>query len=346
MPVSVCLKSDCTVAETGKCLELHDEHDECPNFRARVEEVESESSDDFDHADKSESNTPVRLEASSQPARQFHYGFELGTADAAELMRGSYVHLIAVLGSTNAGKTCLLSSLYLMASLGVLKPHFSLAGGLTLQGFEDRARRLRQWTRGVLPDKLSDHTVLSDPRSPAFMHLALRGQGEQATRLNLLLTDLPGEWTADLINRAETAARFEFLKRADGIIFVIEGPRLRSNAERHNEVRRAKQALQRLAKTVGVDCDIPLVLLISQSDKGGMVKPQDVDRIENHAVEFGFNPVTIMAAAFSRDPERVKSGTGVMEAINVILNHETPPQTPAPDEAAKPLRSFARFRVR
>jgi hypothetical protein len=163
----------------------------------------------------------------------------------------------------------------------------------------------------------------------------------------LLLSDLPGEWSTNLIDRAAAASRFEFLKRADGIIYVIESQRLRSNSERHNEIQRAKLMLQRLSQAVLVDRNIPFVFLISKCDVGGMEMPRGFDRIESHAVGLGFKPVTILAAAFSREPRVVRSGTGVMEAVEVILNHDVaPPELSMPRDFANPTRSFARFQLR
>lgn len=349
MITGVCDKSDCTVTETGKCLELHGELTDCPHFGTHGTRPLAPGSTEVGAEDDDESPATGRdpdVSTPHSPARQFHAGIELGTSDAAEIMRSRYTHVIAILGPTNAGKTCLLSSLYLMASRGDLHPRHSFAGSMSLQGFEDRARRLRRWTKGVLPDKLSEHTILSDPRSPAFMHLALQAWGVQGGRIDLLLSDLPGEWSTNLIDRADAAARFAFLKRADGIIFVIESQRLRSNTERHNEIQRAKLMLQRLAQTVSVNRDLPLVFLISKCDVGGMEVPRGFDRIESHAVSLGFKPVTILAAAFSREPALVRSGTGVMEAVEAILNYEiAPPDVTPPRHSANPTRSFARFQL-
>ena len=124
-------------------------------------------------------------------------------------MRRRYTHLIGVLGSNKVGKTCLLASLYLLASHGNLLPEFYFAGSLTLQGFEDRVRDLRGWEQGGLPDKLVERTHLQDPRRPALMHLCLKEKKPNGRWLDLLLTDLPGEWTNDLIEHESNAARLK-----------------------------------------------------------------------------------------------------------------------------------------
>src|SRR5690349_12991431 len=135
------------------------------------------------------------IPSGSDAARKFHTGLELGTEDALEITQSRYAHLIGVLGSYDAGKTCFLLSLYLMASRGVLPAKYAFAGSLTLKGFEDRARRLREWKGGALPSQLVDHTSLADPRRPGLLHLALRQRSGERKRYDLLLTDLPGEWS-------------------------------------------------------------------------------------------------------------------------------------------------------
>ena len=66
--------------------------------------------------------------------RQFHIGNELGTSDLVTITRRRYSYLIGILGSTNAGKTCLLSALYLLASHGELMPDYRFAGSSYFAG--------------------------------------------------------------------------------------------------------------------------------------------------------------------------------------------------------------------
>lgn len=308
-----CNKQDCTIAETAKCLEGHEPPSTCPHYIVFAD-----------------TNTLPSLEPSLQvasvapltsPPRRFHAGFELGTQDAAEIMCGHYTHLIGIVGCTNVGKTCFLSSLYLLASHGHLRPDYLFAGSLTLQGFEDRVRLLRKWADGILPDKLAEHTTLQNPRQPAFVHLALREPADSGRRLELLLTDLPGEWFSSLINHSETAARFSFLKRTDGIIFVVDGPLLAQPTNRHAELLKSKILLDRLSNSVGVSHDVPFVLLVSKCDlllsTGNM---PEIVQIRDDAVSFGFKPTVIWSAAFSSQSEKIKSGTGVKETIKTIVS--------------------------
>ncbi len=288
MGPGTCEKKDCTVAVTGKCL-LNPSATECPHFRPAAKAPT---------AAEVPGTAPAKAVTSTPPPRTFHSGQELGTRQAAELMTGRYAHLIGILGAVDAGKTCFLSSLYLLASNRLAAPEYAFAGSLTLQGFDDRARLLRTWKDGILPEKLAEHTTLADPRSPGFLHIAL--QNRIGRRLDLLLTDLPGEWTKALINRADTAARFEFLKRADGLLVVLDGPALESNEKRHSEVQRHRLLLQRLRDDVGVSTSVPLVLVVSKSDRLTTGEtPAAANDLMRWATELGFSPRLVRVAAFS-----------------------------------------------
>lgn len=329
-----CQKSECTVAETGICL-LNNDPNKCPHFIDEKNEVITQplvrkSPDD----------------AISPAKRRFHSGIELGTQDASEIMRSRYAHLIGILGPYNVGKTCFLASLYLLASCGNLGSDYIFAGSLTLQAFEDRVRNVRKWNRSHLPDQIVEHTHLSDDRNPALMHLALRETKGQRRHLDLLLTDLPGEWSKDLIDRAATAHRFKFLHRSDGIIFMVDGPLLASNESRHTELMRAQLLLERLLKDVKIERTIPLIFFISKCDTLDMQIPKGIQELKDYAENLGLKPSIVSGAAFSSKPSKFKNGKGVMESIKIIVEKESLPQ---PAQRTSPifneLRIFQRFQM-
>ena len=297
----VCSKADCTAATTGTCLLGKPTPQECeycrPVVTGQPEERESEKTQTL------------------QDGRTFHTGSVLGTSDMLQVSSGSYAHVVGVMGTQNAGKTCFLLSLYLMASQQSLPKGYLFRRSLTLQGFEDRARKLREWRGGPLPEELADHTSLADERRPGFLHLGIAKNEE---RIDLLLSDLPGEWTTSLINRAETAKRWEFLKRADGIIVVLDGVELIGN-NRFVHVTNAKHLFQRLKDTLRIPIDLPFVILVSKADEIQMKEPAVLGEIKQSAVELGLAPKVILCASFSRKPDVVPNGVGVVDAVEHII---------------------------
>lgn len=296
-----CKNPDCTAATTGRCLLGKPTPHECeyygPVVTAAAEEKESEKAE-----------TP-------KEGRTFHTGSELGVSDTLQVSSGSYTHVVGLMGAYNAGKTCFLLSLYLMASQQCLPNGYLFRRSLNLQGFEDRARKLREWESGALPEELADHTSLADDRRPAFLHLGLAKNEE---RIDLLFPDLPGEWTTSLINRAETAKRWEFLKRADGIIVVLDGIELMGN-DRFVHVTSAKHLFERLKVTLQIPIDMPFVILVSKADEIQMQEPPILGEITQSAFDLGFAPKVILCASFSRNPQVVANGVGVVDAVDHII---------------------------
>lgn len=319
----ICQEERCTFAETGICLHSHNPPESCPHLE------KSATANAATAQVTSDAELPVvGTTVSAMLGRTFHSGLEFGSQDALEISRSRYCHLIPTLGASNAGKTCFLLSLYLMACRNRFPAGYQFAGSLTLKGFEDRARHLRLWKGGSLPEKLADHTVLGDSREAALLHLAIRKNGDDARRLDLLLTDLPGEWSTTLIDRKSSAERLRFLQRADGLIVVIDGPAL-AGSTRHVELARSKHLLERLRTDVGVDVRIPTVILISKGDEIAMKLPSAAADLANHAKTLGYNARVIVAAAFSHDSS-IANGTGVFETVEAMI-------APAPTTPLAPM---------
>jgi len=322
-----CRKEDCTVALTGKCLESAPDPASCPNVLPISGTTEA-----------------VAPAAGRRAVRRFLAGHEIALSEALAITRARYTHLIGILGASNAGKTCFLTSLYLNVSHGYLAPDYRFAGSLTLQGFEQRARGLRSWPGGTLPEQLVEHTTLTDPRSPAFMHLALDRPNDPRGRAEILLSDLPGEWTSELLNRADRAARFDFLARADCVAVLVEGTRLSNNNTRHQELANAKLLFERLRDDVRLSLDTPLLLLVSKMDELDGTLPVMAHSIEHAGRELGFTVTTVPTASFARHSGRVENGHGVLEALRAMLARA--PESPNSSRHVAPVtlgsRSFLR----
>ena len=217
------------------------------------------------------------------------------------------------------GKTCFLSSLSLLFSQGELMPEFLFSGCLTLQGFEERARGLRSWSNRSLPDQLVEHTRLLDPEQAACMHLGIKENKPNGKFIDLLLTDLPGEWTDKMIDNSSAAERFVFLKRADCILYIVDGIRISNKETKHFEIYRTNLAIDRLVHNVKNNQDNPIVFVISKGDEIGMQLPDGVRDIKEHAEQYGLSTSVVLTVAFSRRHTEIKSGLGIIDAIKVAL---------------------------
>lgn len=117
-------------------------------------------------------------------------GNSLGTVDLEFIAGRSKSSVIGVVGSHNAGKTTLLTAIYLLLSKGYRLPNHTFAGSYTLGGWENLADPLR-WHAGQFP-KFPPHTSSNAGRLPGLLHIAFRDQAE--VHRDVLLTDAPGEW--------------------------------------------------------------------------------------------------------------------------------------------------------
>jgi hypothetical protein len=320
----VCTKPDCTIAATGKCLELHEPAD-CPNAKAATT---------VPTAEKPTTSGKVA-------ARTFPPATELGLKDALAVMQGGYAHVIGILGAHDAGKTCMLNAMYLLASHAGLAPRFKFAGSLTLAGFELRTRRLRKWENGQLPDRLAEHTAHADPRNPGLLHLALSDSKHGSRRVELLLTDLPGEWTTGLIEKAQRAERFEFLQRADGLVIAVDSKRLWDAGQKHAELLNLEHLVDRLSDAVNLDRRIPIFFVACKADANGVEVPPGLERVVAYAQSKGYAAQAAVVASFSHHPDEVANGYGIQSLVESIIDYQSP-ITAQPVIRPEPARSFGR----
>lgn len=216
-----------------------------------------------------------------------------------------------------------------------------LSASMTLPGFESRVRLLRKWGGTGLPDKIVDHTSLADPRQPGLLHLALMETAPVSAIRDFFFTDIPGEWTTDLIKRADVAERFRFLLRADSLVIAMQAPQLL--AQENSQIQSARILLQRLRDAVGIVRTIPVVLAITRCDITGVVVPPAVYQIVEFARELGFSNVShVPVASFSDRPD-VPSGMGLASLLDAFLpvTVESPRET---DDFSNEARMFERFR--
>jgi hypothetical protein len=305
-----CSNEDCPVAVTGKCVLSHDPVESCEN--AVVEQVVSKGS-------------ITQITAAGAQATVYH-GQEMGWQQASGLFAARYGHLIGVLGESGTGKTCLLAAMYLLASCGDLRPKYEFAGSLTLPGFENRLRNLRQWSGSSLPHQIVDHTRLSDSRQAGLLHLAFRQPGRDLDPNDLIFTDLPGEMTTDAANLADKARELGFLRRADGLIVAISAPDLFADGSKNSKVQFARMLLHRLRNIIKVDMDLPITFAFTRCHETGRQIPKAAYQIMAAAQEIGFTDVSFLMIASFSDKEGVPSGMGVSDLLDRLLQRRTQSQ--------------------
>lgn len=346
-----CQNSSCTFNATKTCV-LGNPPDDCEN-RPLLDEDDGEEEegeedadegsvggeDDASIADAGRVGMPV-LTAPDDVLRSLPASRTLGIAQVNAITESRPACLVGIVGLAGAGKTAALVSAYLLLSNGSFKG-FSFADSDTLRAFEEITRASRTWQKGNPPEQITVHTTLSNDREAGFLHLRLR-RDEDDRIFDMLLPDLPGEWSRALIDRDDTD-RFAFLG-ASSVIWIMVDGRQFGNAGRVAHARyRAKLLIERLANLLK-ETRPRLIVVPTWQDK--VAFPQaEAEILLECGRSFGFEVDIAPIASFSWNDD-IDPGQGVAELFSMTLTAGPPPPDfwpdTDPDSNDRKLASFRR----
>ena len=297
-----CRRADCTVAETAVCL-LNNDPVSCPE-RVPIDEGRSGDGPEKEYFPPSRACT---------------------LRDARALMGRRYIQIVGVLGEPDAGKTACLVSLYLLLGRARLAG-FRFADSTTLRGFEEISRGARRWDRAQPPQELTHHTELSSDRSASFLHLRLVRSGGATGALDVLMSDLPGEWTTELVSEGRVD-RLAFLKRADVIWLVVDGDKLRGAETRQLSRHRIGLLAGRL-RTFLSDTKPSLIFVVTRRDHGALARDSLAElRAVGQGAGFDSDVVEVAAFADVDGKGDVGPGHGIGELIGKTTESRVPAGT-------------------
>ncbi len=170
--------------------------------------------------------------------------------EARRLLQRSPARLFGVLGPHDAGKTSLLASFFLQLANGQ-RPEFPyrFASSRSLFGFSDLVQRAKRY-RGEPGEQVVDHTPKTESADIGrLLHLGLRPDDEHDNRhVDVLLTDLPGEWITDWADVDEDVMdrRMPMLRRASGFVVVADASLL-ATPQARTAASNTAQLIQRVA---------------------------------------------------------------------------------------------------
>ena len=294
-----CLNSECTVAQTGVCLLNYQPADECPNWVSdHKEDLTDETS--LTHAE------PVLPAPEDNP--RFPPSVALGVEDVCALMGKEYCRVIGLLGVPDSGKTACLVSLYLLLAHNSVDD-FTFADSKSLMALDELSRGARIW-QGTMPEQMTAHTELGDSRSAGFLHFKLNRKSD-CTRLHLLIPDLPGEWSTDLIDHNRTD-RVKFLRAADTIWVMVNGQTLIEKDERLGTIHRTNLLIDRIAEFFSPD--VPTVRLVVTHLDLGKPDEESLQKLREHVAQNGIDLSISYIASFSKT-EEIPAGAGISDLI-------------------------------
>lgn len=263
----ICQNPDCTLPEGGVCArseEFEDPLQDCPNLQ-RPESREPEATPVVIEAP--DSPVPPRDSASEAPWSGRH----LSESEADWLMRASPARVFGIVGPFSAGKTCLLTSLFLQLADGQCERlGYRFASSRTLFALQTLCQELTAWD-GQSNGLMVAHTPKSETREVgSFIHLGLRPASASDNRhIDILLGDVAGEHFSEYASLADeqSTRRMAFLRRCDGFIVVIDALALFGPKYRQLDAALARMC-GRLLDTLHDTgrLDVPIAIVLSKAD--------------------------------------------------------------------------------
>jgi hypothetical protein len=309
-----CKRADCDIAHDMPCEMGVRDHRQCQYYSGGAE------------ATTAVKPTPESADDGSG-FRMPWTGRGLGLADLTLASSRGPACLVGLIGPFNAGKTSLLTSIYLhFAQTGLVGSH-GFAGSFTLPAW-NQLKDHTQWPStngGMFPP----HTHDSGQRTPSLLHLAFRRQSEIVR--DVLFTDAPGEWFTRWLSN-ETAANAEGARwiadNATHFIYVVDRAGLASpqvGFVRHNTLALARRLSEhRLGR--------PVIAVWTKSDDRC---DEEVETgVRQRLIElFGVHPSINLHV---NDPECVK-------LLEMVL--QTPPNLERPKVVFSPASAFLAYKV-
>lgn len=181
---------------------------------------------------------------------------DLTDATAVAAHVGSTVILVA--GKNYSGKTTLLVQIYAQFLNGPFAG-LEFAGSETLDAFDERHFGGRA-VSGNEGEEM-DHTEDVDMR---FLHLRLADSTEHQRAL--MPTDLVGELFNDIRDGVRVDERVPIARRADKVLFVVDGAEVKELGQRQVAERDAHLTLAGLTEPGGVSPDTPVMFVLTKAD--------------------------------------------------------------------------------
>lgn len=268
-----CAISDCTFPDGGTCAEAAQYENplgNCPNL-AREDAVAASSESLPLPEEPLRAITVTRTKEHAAPWAGRH----LDHATANQLLWRSPARLIAVAGPHNAGKTCLLASLFVQLASGQCSElAYRFASSRTLYGLHELLEHIQAWDNheGRSDGRMVPHTP-KESGSVRFLHLGLcpKAPGDRR-HVDILLSDVAGEWFTEFTRLAddEMRAQMAFMERCDGFVVVADAEALMAKSGAGKQDADTALMLRRIADLAAkskISRQRSLVLVFSKYDR-------------------------------------------------------------------------------
>ena len=254
-----CGNSECRVTQTGKCVEGLT-LDKCPHILRNTTAQESAVTENIEPA------------AQPAPNIQLAKAERLDLPDASAILRCAPSRLVAIVGPTSSGKTSLIASLCNLFQKGPVED-LRFACSRTFFAFEQACHHARATSRRNSPQ--TEHTHRGS--GVGFYHLGLV---HNASFMQLLLSDRPGEDYREVADDPTNASSFVEIRRADSILVMVNGELLLDLTARHNVRQDTLMILQGLKDGDVLSGSQRLAVVLTKLDVIQSAPPSEQDRAQ------------------------------------------------------------------
>jgi hypothetical protein len=249
--MTTCSQPKCPIATTGVCLEGHKQG--CPHLVA-------------DTVVPPEASTPTTAAAPIQPLTpelfRFHTGEKLTDTEASRMLSAVPVTMVLCAGPQWAGKTTFLARIGEMFRNGTFKA-FRFAGSKTLCAFE-RVSWLATIESGA---GRADTSRTYRAEKDTFFHIRVQPVARDEKRIDLLISDLPGEVFPAVLATKEVCNEQLAVARADHLVFFVDCGSIVDVAKRHSERDSACRFLSQVKKCRYDPKNLQVTVVFSRWDK-------------------------------------------------------------------------------
>lgn len=250
-----------------------------------------------------------------------HSGDILFAKDASRIMQRHGGQVIACVGSSDVGKTTLISSLYELFGEGAVGA-YTFAGSKTIFHFERICHQSRFASKRETPE--TDHTERTGIAK--FHHLTVC---EDGVRKDLFLSDRAGEDYTDAKDSDEFCKTLFEVERANTVMLLVDAYGLGDVGKRHVTKSRVSSLTSRLVSNNMIGRETNLILVMTRFD---LVKDTDKETLamaELNRLKIGITDKTknivnsfssIITAARPTKSVGLKAGYGIDELIELLVN--------------------------
>jgi hypothetical protein len=329
-----CSQSKCPVATTGVCLEGHKKG--CPHLLG----------DTVTPSEKPEETPVVAVQSATPEPFRFHSGEKLTPPEASLMMSAMPVKMVLCAGAQWAGKTTFLARIGEMFRNGSFKD-LRFAGSKTLCAFERVSWLATIASAAGNPDTKRTYRVEQD----TFFHIQVLPVRSAEKRVDLLITDLPGEIFPAVVSTRDTCDEQLALARADHLLFFVDCGSIVDSAKRHSERDVACRFLSQVKKCRHDPTTLQVTVVFSRWDKvtasGSRHEHEEYCNIVEEDVrtrfESAFGGLRFERIAARPDPGASQTNAEIQAIFRRWLEPLPSLATARVSRNSKPARDFSAF---